>query len=371
MNLSIHTYRGAYVETIHHVRAVAVRVDSVTGKFETIYERGEPFLSPWRSAGKPFQLMASLQAILGGSNEFLTALAESSNGQTKKKASNKSEAETFFSPEEIAIGTSSHSGCLDQTAVVTGLLDRFQVHEEDLLCGAEAPLHEATLHNLLREQKMPTQLHNDCSGKHCMMLGACVAQGWDLKKYTQPDHPLQVSVRQIVQQFTRSIPAEQIGDNDELRTAVDGCGVPVFILSMDEMAVAYANIARAMVCPIFCPLLSSIGHSMVLHPYLISGPERLETRLAPFATEAIVLKIGADGIFCVALPQRCIGLALKVQSGNWDALAVAVRFVLDAVAPGALLPDPSYPYLTVLNVVGKTVGKRIAVETLLSSARKN
>ena len=54
-----------------------------------------------------------------------------------------------------------------------------------------------------------------------------------------------------------------------------------------------------------------------------------------------------------------MGIAMKVRSGNEDALAVAIPAVVDRVAPGVLRPDPAWPWTTVRNVVGRSVGQRV------------
>ena len=140
--------------------------------------------------------------------------------------------------------------------------------------------------------------------------------------------------------------------------AVDGCGVPVWILSVAAMAHAWAHLSWSMADPDRDPLLARIGAAMQEHPWHVSGDERIDLRLARAAAERYVGKIGAKGVFCIALPDREISIALKVESGDDAAVAVAARHVIDVVAPGALHPDPDFPWHHVKNVVGDTVGAR-------------
>ena len=101
--------------------------------------------------------------------------------------------------------------------------------------------------------------------------------------------------------------------------------------------------------------------AMLAHPWWTSGDERIDLALHRRATEPWIGKIGARGVFCVALPARGLGLALKVHDGDEDALAVAVPAVVERIAPGALAPAADWPWATIHNVAGRAVGTRVAV----------
>lgn len=321
--------RGGHVETIHPVRAVAVRVAG-DGGLEVVRTAGPPSVSPWRSAAKPFQLHAVLTAMEAAGHSENTPFTVRS-----------------MSDEELAIGASSHSGQPGHVAVVDALLERFGCTRSQLRCGADRPIHAPSFHALLRSGGAPGPEHNDCSGKHAMMLGACRARGWS-DAYLPVDHPVQEAVRRGVVAFTGEEPGH----------AVDGCGVPVWVLSVLGMARAWARLAQAMADPDEDPLLARIGHAMAEHPWHVSGDDRIDLRLARHAREPFVGKIGAQGVFCVALPERRMGLALKVATGDDPAVAVSARSWIDAVAPEVLTPDPAFPWDIVRNVVGDAVGSR-------------
>jgi len=311
--------RGGFIETRHRVRAVAVTGDAVC------WESGAPTHSPWRSAGKPFQLAVALEALT-------TAAAD-------------------LSPALLAIGASSHSGEPRHVAAVRAVLERFDAPEDGLLCGAEDPAHRATADDLLRRGTLPCAIHNDCSGKHAFMLAASRARGWS-EEYRTPDHPLQDRVLASVRARTGEVPG----------VAVDGCGIPTFILSIAGMAQAWAGLARAMTHTPDTDL-GHIGWAMAHHPDLVSGTDRIDATFAALAAEPCVGKIGAGGVFCIALPEREMGIAIKVESGDEAALACAIPAVVHAAAPGAIAAPEIWPWHTVLNVVGDPVGKRVVVLT--------
>ena len=254
--------------------------------------------------------------------------------------------------EDLAIGASSHSGQPEHLRRIRHLLAQFGAAESQLRCGAEVPAHRPSREELIRAGQRPQDIHNDCSGKHTFMLGACHANGWPLE-YREPEHPLQQRIIRHTTDWTEETPG----------IAVDGCGVPTFILSIAGMARAWARLAAVTQDGHFRgtpdPRGQRIGHAIIAHPWHTSGSDRIDLALAQRASEPYAGKIGAEGVFCICLPQRRMGIAMKVLSGNEDALAVAVPAVLDRVAPGALRSAEQWPWSTVKNVVGRSVGQRV------------
>ncbi len=313
----VQQHRGQFIETRHRVRAVAVVDGHIT------WSSGPPSHSPWRSAGKPFQLLCSL-AALGVCAADLPI-------------------------EWLAIGASSHSGEEEHLGIVQDILDHFGVAHSGLRCGAEPPAHRPTAEALIRDECAATPMHNDCSGKHAFMLAATMHRGWD-PDYRPVAHPLQVQVIDAVQAQTMEQPG----------IAVDGCGVPTFHLTIAGMARAWSRLASAMALQPDDGL-GRIGWAMAQHPHLVSGTDRIDAAIACAARQPFVGKIGALGVFCVALPERNMGIALKIESGDEAALACAVPAVIAQAAPGAISIPEDWPWRTVRNVVGNRVGQRVVV----------
>ncbi len=317
--------RQGLTETRHLVSAVAVPADGGRGATPG-WSTGPAAWSTWRSAAKPLQLWASLEAL---------------------------DDDADLDDADLAIGASSHSGQDQHLAGVRAVLARYGIDEAALACGAEPPVHTATRQGLLRAGKPFLPIHNDCSGKHAFMLAACRARGWPTDSYLSPDHPVQRRIVDLARQWC----------GEEPGLATDGCGVPTLWLSLTAMSRAWARIAVAVADPDTDPRLHRIGRAMLRHPDLTSGDERIDLAVARRAAEPLVGKIGARGIFCIALPQRGLGVTIKVHDGDEDALAVAIPAVLDRVAPGALGPDDAWPWATMCNVAGVAVGRRVAVGT--------
>lgn len=309
MPLEVRQVRGGLLEIVHSVSAV------VHDGERAAWSVGPDVASFWRSACKAMQLTTSLECVDAG---VADALAD----------------------EDLAVGASSHSGQPVHVARVEALLARFGLDAEGLRCGAHWPMHEPSA----RALPGITAVHNNCSGKHTFMLAAAISQGWD-PEYLPPEHPLQRRNRARIEEWGGAAAG----------VAVDGCGVPTFHHPLSAQARATARLAHEMRAG---TLAGRVGWAMARHPQLTSGDGRLDLAVVRQAREPLAVKVGAEGLFTIAMPERGLGIAVKVHSGSNDALAVAVRGVLDEVMPGLVSGD--WPWQVVKNVAGRTVGQRLA-----------
>ncbi len=306
--------RGTSVEAVHPFSFVAVRGEEVQA------QGGPPLSTTWRSAAKPFQLAASLELL----------------------------DDPSLSDEELAVGAASHGGEARHVELVERLLARFELTPAALRCGAHPPLHAASAQQLWRAGAEPSALHNNCSGKHTFMLAATRRQGWPLD-YLPASHPLQQRILQLVTEVTQRAPT----------LSVDGCGVPTFEVELQGLARAWALLARSMACapaPGLERRLHRIGWAMAREPEHSSGEGRLDAAVVLAAREPVAVKVGALGVYCLALPERELGVALKIHDGASDALPAAVEATLEAAAPGALPSGLPRRWREILSVAGSLVG---------------
>jgi len=243
--------------------------------------------------------------------------------------------------EELALGAASHSGEAGHVALVESLLSRLGCKEDALQCGAHSPMHEPSA----RALSTPRQVHSNCSGKHTFMLAACAAQGFDTD-YRPTTHPLQRANAAALDALAETVHGD----------GVDGCSIPTFHAPLSAKARAWAKLSVAMAE--HDGHLGRIGWAMFRAPWFVSGTGRLDEAVMRTASEPMAAKVGAEGLFCIALPKRRQGLAIKVHTGNADALAVAVHAVL--LQHGVRLEAP-WPWAAVSNVRGAIVGERRAV----------
>ncbi len=253
--------RGELVESRHRADAVLVRDGEVTEAW------GNPDLVSFvRSAAKPFQ---ALPLVPFGLPE-----------------------------EELAIACASHEARPDQLVAVRSLLERAGASTDDLECGVE--------HG--------SRLRHNCSGKHAGFLFLSRARGWDPAGYRLLEHPLQQEMLGLLAEAVGRPPAE-------IETAVDGCGVPTFALSLIEMARLFAGLARGEP-----PGADVVVRAMTGHPELVGGPGAVDT-LVMRALPRAVAKRGAEGVLCAGLPDGA-GVALKVEDGAYRAVYAAAGVVL-------------------------------------------
>ncbi|HVF51375.1 MAG TPA: asparaginase [Pyrinomonadaceae bacterium] len=222
-----------------------------------------------------------------------------------------------FDARELAMACGSHNGEPVHEETARAMLRKIGLDETALKCGTHEPYsREATL--LLRERgEQPRVLQNNCSGKHAGMLAVALQLGAPTETYDQPDNPVQLAIARIVEQFS-GVPLEDIA------VAIDGCGVPVFGITVHAMASMYARLVAP---PPGFPAeirdaCDRIVAAMTTYPEMVGGPsERFDTELMRAAGGRVVSKIGAEGIYTAGvLPSaewsRGLGLAFKIEDGE-------------------------------------------------------
>ena len=103
--------------------------------------------------------------------------------------------------ERLGLATASHSGTDRHVAVVRDILDAAGLGEDALGCPPAWPGDTATRDELVREHAEPSRIRMNCSGKHAAMLLTCVTNGWSTDGYLDPEHPLQLHIREVVERL--------------------------------------------------------------------------------------------------------------------------------------------------------------------------
>jgi L-asparaginase II len=201
---------------------------------------------------------------------------------------------------ELALAASSHSGEPIHTDRVRAVLAAGGLSEDDLGCPAELPLGEAASHGVLAAGGGPERITMNCSGKHAAMLRTCLAAGWPTGGYLAAEHPLQVALRAAVEELS----GEQV-----THTGVDGCGAPVFALTLTGLARAFSRLVDAE------PGTAerSVADAMRAYPGVVGGTDRDVTRLMAGAPD-LLAKDGAEGVYAAAVPGAG-AVALKLSDG--------------------------------------------------------
>lgn len=197
---------------------------------------------------------------------------------------------------DLAIAAASHSGEPEHVAAARRLLAGGGLDAEALRCPPALPVAEKAR----RAVDAPERIYMNCSGKHAAMLLTCVRAGWSTADYTDPDHPLQKEIRSTIEELTGET-VTAIG--------VDGCGAPIFALTLTGLARGFARLTTAPPGT----YERRVADAMRAHPFLVAGTGREDTTTMT-AVPGLLMKGGAEGVHAAALPTG-EAIALKIDDG--------------------------------------------------------
>ncbi|HVC04666.1 MAG TPA: asparaginase [Candidatus Acidoferrales bacterium] len=256
---------------------------------------------------------------------------------------------------EVAIACASHQGEDVHVATVRGLLAKAGVPESALGCGPQLPSDEATARRLLASGGTPLPIHNNCSGKHAAMLSTCAVMGWPLDGYLDPAHPCQLAVAAAMSEaFDLDLASAPRG--------IDGCGLTTY-------GTPLATIARGFAAASADSAFRRCQDAMASNPHLVAGTGRFDTALLAAMGTRLTAKIGGAAVWAAVLRPRGHGIAIKLESGTFEAIPVVATAVLqrlgvlDAELPDALRPFAGPP---LRNWAGMTVGETSAETEAMS-----
>ncbi|PWE33608.1 L-asparaginase [Maritimibacter sp. 55A14] len=232
--------------------------------------------------------------------------------------------------EHLALACASHQGAAIHTDWVARWLADLDMSEADLRCGDQVPDDRAAKHALIRAHGEPCQLHNNCSGKHSGFLTLTRHLGAG-PEYVEPDHPVQRAVLEAFEEMT--------GETSP-GYGIDGCSAPNFACSMTGLARAMARMAAGEALGgKRGEAAQALVAAMRAHPDLVAGEGRACTELMRAMDGRVAIKTGAEAVFTAILPEKGLGIAVKIEDGGVRAsecviAALLVRLgVLDAAHP--------------------------------------
>lgn len=215
-----------------------------------------------------------------------------------------------FTLEEIAVMCGSHNAEAEHLRVIRSILQKIGMSEDQLQCGPQYPTSKKDAEALIKKDEKPKAIHNNCSGKHAGMLAMCALMGWPADTYIDPQHPLQQMILGYCAELYE-YPA------DHMITALDGCSAPVFSVPVYQQAIGYKNLVstthvdakRQGAC-------RTVIEAVSRYPFLVAGSKRYCTDMMQVCAPQVIGKTGAEGIFCMALPEQEIGVCIKIDDGK-------------------------------------------------------
>jgi L-asparaginase II len=288
--------RDGLVESVHYGSAIALAAD---GSIQAT--AGDPLAAFYpRSSLKPLQAVAMIRAGLE------------------------------LPADLLALAAASHSGAAEHRDGALRILELHGLAITDLENSTDLPYGVAEREEWLRAGGRATQLTQNCSGKHAAMAATCVINGWPVRGYLDPTHPLQ----QLVARTVTDLAGEQ-----PLAISTDGCGTPLFALTLRGMARAFGRLARAAgplgnasdggASPDAPSAEAAVGLAMQQHPQMVAGEGRDVTGLMRLLPGAVA-KDGFEGVQLVGLPDGS-AVAVKISDGGDRARMPATVKLLEAL----------------------------------------
>lgn len=236
--------------------------------------------------------------------------------------------------EELALACASHNGQARHVAVAASVLAKAGLDESALECGVQWPSHEVAQREWAASGRPLGALHNNCSGKHagflcvgCLMARAQGREPRDfVRGYVRADHPVMREVSAALQAATGC-------DLARAPAGTDGCSIPTYGIALAQLALAFARVATGVgLSPERARAAARLRAAVARAPFFVAGSGRFDTKVMQRLGERVFCKVGAEGVFCAALPEQGLGVAIKIDDGNTARAAeVAMAAAIEAL----------------------------------------
>ena len=206
-------------------------------------------------------------------------------------------------PKLLALVCSSHAGTSEHMDGALAILKSAGLDESALKNTPDKPLGEKE--RRAWGNSAPTSLAANCSGKHSGMVATCALNGWDISTYLTPNHELQIAYRKEL---------EQLSGEKVSQVAVDGCGAPLFAISLTGLAKAIHALTVSK-----DPVHQEVVNACRNFPIMVSGEGRLPTT-AMQKVPGLFCKDGAEGVIVLSM-QDGQTLVWKISDGSFRGAA--------------------------------------------------
>ena len=291
----IKTYltRGKNIESIHSIKCLIIN-SSEKIIFSTNHD--EDIIFP-RSAIK-----------------ILQAIPFVKSGAIKKFSLNK---------KQISLSCSSHIGEKFHISELSKWIKKLDIPLNSLKCGIHNPINLVASNKLLLSGTKPTQLHNNCAGKHLGMISASILNNFKIKNYLNFDHQIQKDIRKTLELFSEK-------KIKKINYAIDGCGAPQYGFKIKDLAKALLNLNKSINYKFDESKITNCLISAIFeNPKYIGGTGNLDSKLMSISNKQIFCKGGAEGVFLFTNIKKNIAGVLKVIDGNQRVLPSALLSLIE------------------------------------------
>jgi len=224
---------------------------------------------------------------------------------------------------ELSLACSSHQGELIHQKLVSSWLYRLELTEDSLACGAVLPDNIESAHQLLASGQKGCRIHHNCSGKHTGFLTTALHLNLPLENYHVIDHPLQQLSLDILSNLAGT-------DIRKYPMGIDGCGLPAPSMPLRRLGYATARFANPEeLSDTRAQAIYRLHTAIKNEPIYIAGHGTMVSELNEITQGRILAKTGAEGMLTAAIPEKGLGIALKIADGGNRARSVALLAILD------------------------------------------
>ena len=213
-------------------------------------------------------------------------------------------------PRLLALAQSSHSGAAMHMDGAREILASVGLDEGALQCATDRPLGDAE--RRAWGDKEPAQIAMNCSGKHAAMLATCVKNGWPIESYLDANHPLQLAIKKEL---------EDLAGEAITLTSTDGCGAPLFLISVIGLTRAIQAITLSS-----DPVHQSVMNAARTFPEMVGGVGRHNTEMMQ-QVPGLFMKDGAEAVNVCSLADGR-AFVFKVSDGSLRAFRTIVHACL-------------------------------------------
>ncbi len=222
--------------------------------------------------------------------------------------------------EELAVMCASHIAEEVHIKAILSILQKISLDESALACGTDYSYDPELREKRIANHVQKRAVFHNCSGKHACMLAICKMKGWDTRTYYLPDHPVQQRILDEICNFSGL-------SRNQITVGIDGCGVPVFAMPLERMALMYANLAHPNFSEDYAESCQRICKAMTTYPLMVAGTGQFASVVMQVSQGNILAKPGADGIFCSHIFDRGLSVAVKMEDGNGEVLSLVMMSV--------------------------------------------
>ena len=217
--------------------------------------------------------------------------------------------------EYIALTTASHHAEDLHQKMITEWLQKINIGEDKLCCGADWPWNMDDKFKANLKYKKKRRIFHNCSGKHCGLLAVSKYKDLPIENYNQNNHPIQKELINLIENLS-NFKIKKIG--------IDGCTLPNPLIPLKKFALAAAKIVDYKSLNEASDIAKRIFDSCVKFPEITGGSKSVNCALTKLSKGKAFFKNGAEGVFVAIIPEQKSALAVKITDGAARAAEVAI-----------------------------------------------